>query len=109
VREVELRKYANCSLCGKPIGHTRLPVFARVTVERIGILIEPLQRAAGLTALLGGSARLAHIMGTDEEMTQSIGGVVTLSVCEACYIRQISVAELAEHQDVLAEKSHAGN
>lgn len=104
MKERELRKYADCSLCGKPIGHTRMPVFSRVTVERIGILLAPIQRQGGLTALLGGSARLAQAMGADEEMTQSIGGIVTLSICEACYLRTVSIAELAERPDVLAEK-----
>ena len=101
MKELELRKYADCSICRKPIGHTGLPLFSRVTVERIGVLFAPTRRQDGLAALLG-SPRLAQAMGADEEMTQSIGGVTTLSICEECYLRTVTVAELAERPDALA-------
>lgn len=103
MKEAELRKYATCSLCKKLIGHTGLPVFSRVTVERIGILIKPVRRQDGLAAMLQ-SAGLAAVMGADEEMTTSIGGTTTLSICEECYLAPVMVARLAELQDVLAKK-----
>lgn len=103
MKEAELRLYAKCSLCGKLIGHTGLPVFSRVTVERIGILMKTVRRQDGLAALLE-SPRLAAAMGADEDMTQSIGGTVTLSVCEQCYVAPVMVARLAELTDVLAKK-----
>lgn len=107
MKERELRLYTNCSICHKPIGHTGLPCFSRVTIERIGIRMAPVQRQTGLAMLLGGSAALAQVMGADEEMTESIGGVTTLSICEACYLQPIMPAQLAELEDVLAEPEKA--
>lgn len=103
MKEAELRLYAKCSMCNKLIGHTGLPVFSRVTVERIGILMKPVRRQDGLAAMLQ-SAGLAAVMGADEEMTTSLGGKVTLSICEHCYVNPVVVAALAEMTDVLAKK-----
>lgn len=107
MKEAELLLYAKCSLCGKPIGHTGLPMFSRVTVERIGIIMKTVRRQDGLAALLGNS-RLASVMGPDEEMTQSMGGTVTLSICEHCYLKPVIIAALAELPDVLATSITAG-
>ena len=37
MKEAELRRYATCSLCGQKIGHTGLPLFWTVTIERFGV------------------------------------------------------------------------
>ncbi|MGE4078916.1 MAG: DUF2303 family protein [Reyranella sp.] len=37
MKEGELRRFATCSMCGKPIGHTGVPLFSRVTIERFGV------------------------------------------------------------------------
>lgn len=103
MKEDELRLYAKCSLCGKPIGHTGMPIFSRVTVERIGILMHKVRRQDGLAAMLESPA-LASIMGANEDLTMSIGGAVTLSVCDRCYLDPVMVAHLAELPDVLAKK-----
>ena len=99
MKENELRLYVICSVCHQPIGHTGLPLFCKVTIERVGILAEPIRRQDGLTAVLGGNAALAQVMGTDEEMTESIA-TVTLSVCEGCYLEPTRIAALAELIDV---------
>jgi hypothetical protein len=103
VKEAELRLYAKCSMCEKPIGNTGMPVFSRVTVERIGIIMKSVRRQDGLAVMLE-SAGLAAVMGADEEMTTRIGGTVTLSICERCYLDPVMVARLAELPDVLAKK-----
>ncbi len=102
MKERELRLYASCSLCRKPIGHTGLPIFSRMTLERIGILTKPVHRQDGLAALIGNTA-IAQAMGADEEMTQSISGVITLSICEKCYLERVMIAYLAELPSVIEE------
>ncbi|MGM3021142.1 hypothetical protein ACS2UM_27240, partial [Bacillus cereus group sp. BC317] len=63
MKEAELRQHATCSLCHKPIGHTRLPLFWKVTVERFGVDLQAVQRQHGLGLMIG--APLASVMGPD--------------------------------------------
>lgn len=96
MKEAELRKHARCSLCAQPIGHSALPLFWRVTVERFGIDMNAVRRQAGLGVMLG-SATLAGVMGADEDMAQSMMAPVVLTVCEHCAVeRDLPVAALAE-------------
>lgn len=101
MKERELRLYADCSLCRKPIGHTRLPLFWRVSIERFGIDLNATGRQMGLTAMLGGSARLALAIGADEDMAKPLFDKITLSICETCAMSPIEPARLAELPDVL--------
>lgn len=99
MKEAELRKYAKCSICGRLIGHTGLPLFWTVRIERFGIDMRAVQRQDGLSAFLG-SASLAGVMGPNEDMAQRLMEPVTLSVCETCATDSACVAGLAEHQGV---------
>jgi hypothetical protein len=101
MKEAELRLYAECSICHKLIGHTGLPLFWRVTVERFGIKADPVRRQTGL-AMAMGSAELAQVMGPDEEMTMPLLEKITLSICELCGTADTMVARLVELRDVLA-------
>lgn len=97
MKEQELRKHAICSLCGKKIGESKLPLFWRVTVERFGIDMRVVDRQQGLTMMLGGHAGLAQIMGPDEEMANPLmGHPVVLIICGNCATEQRCVADLAE-------------
>ena len=84
MREKELREVADCALCGKPFGHSGMPLFWRVTVERYGVNAGAIQRQTGLTALLDGHAHLAMVMGADEEMATPFGEPIKVTVCEPC-------------------------
>lgn len=96
MKERELRKHAKCDLCGKGIGHTGLPLFWRITVERFGINMPAVQRQTGLAMMIGGP--LASIMGPDEDMAQSVMEAATLTVCESCATdKALPVAALPEH------------
>ena len=44
MKEAELRASAECSVCHKKIGHTKLPFFYRVKIERFGIKHDALMR-----------------------------------------------------------------
>lgn len=84
MKEDELRKYATCGLCQRKIGHASFPTFYRVTLERF--IIDPcaIQRQQGLTMMLGGSARLASVMGQDEDMAVPVMDKESFTVCEDC-------------------------
>lgn len=97
MKEAELRKHATCSLCTRPIGHTRLPLFWKVTIERFGIDLAAVQHQQGLGLMIG--APLAAIMGPDEEMARPVMEAKVLTVCETCACEKgLPIAALGEHQ-----------
>ncbi len=95
MKETELRKHASCSICKKPIGNSGLPLFWIMRVERLGIKLDVVKRQDELAALLGGHSGLAQIMGTDEDMTQSMDSA-ELTICETCAMKEYSLFELLE-------------
>jgi hypothetical protein len=96
MREGELRKHAVCTLCGKKVMHTGLPLFYRVTAERFGIDLQAAKRQDGLAQFLGGHVGLAQIMGPDEVMSKAVMEPAVATACEACSTEPHCVAELAE-------------
>lgn len=82
MKESELRKHATCTVCRKRIGHTGVPLFWRVTVERFGIDANAARRQQGLGLMLG--AELAMIMGPDEDMAQPMFPPAVATLCEDC-------------------------
>lgn len=86
MKENGLRKHAVCSLCHKPIGWTKIPLFWTVRIERHGIKMDAIRRQDGLTAMLGGRADIAQVMGTDEEMTMPVMDPIELTLCEMCAV-----------------------
>lgn len=95
MKEKELRDYATCGVCGQKIGHTGLPFFYRVTVERFGIDMQAVKRQSGLEMMIGSS--LAAVMGPDETLAKPIMKPVKFSVCENCSCEQVILAALAEN------------
>lgn len=98
MKENELRESANCGVCSKGFGHTGLPLFWRITIERFGIDMTAVQRQDGLAQLLGGSSQLANIMGTDADMTKPMMDPVKVTICEDCIIKPVIIAALAEKE-----------
>jgi hypothetical protein len=88
MRETELREHADCSFCGKPIGHTGLPMFWTVEIHQHGLKVDALQRQQGLTMMLGGHAGLAHVMGPDEDMTTEMMKV-EITLCQDCGVQNL--------------------
>lgn len=82
MKEKELREAAKCAVCGRPIGHTGIPMFYRVKVTRHALNIPALSRQSGLERMLR-NATLAQVMGPDEEMTEIVSEV-EFSLCECC-------------------------
>ena len=97
MKEDELRKHATCSLCSKPIGESRVPLFWRVSIERFGVRLDRIRRQDGLAAFLGGCAELAQIMGPSEDLAEPVMDKLTLTVCDTCACTASTcVAALAE-------------
>jgi len=96
MREDELRKRGTCSACGKGIGHTGLPLFWTLKIERHGVDMQALNRQQGLTMMLGGEAALARVMGPDDEMTKTVMGPVDVTLCEKCAMEPVLIMALAE-------------
>lgn len=93
MKEKELRENSICCLCNKPIGSSGLPLFWTVKVERHGIKMDVVRRQDGLTAMLGGNAMLAQVMGADENMTETMLGPINLTLCESCAMESDIVAQ----------------
>ena len=99
MKEHELRKHANCSVCGNKILASGLPLFWRVTVERFCVDLRALSRQQGLTMLLNGRAAIAAAMGPDEDMAQPAMEPTIITMCEKCAMEETCIAFLAElHQ-----------
>ena len=94
MKEKELRKIAKCALCGKKFGHTGIPMFFRVKVERYGLNASAIKRQQGLGMMIG--APLAQIMGPDEDLADSMGSN-EFTVCFDCSTdKMVCVASLEE-------------
>lgn len=97
----DMKPYLTCSQCGGPTLQP-LPIFYRVTVERIGVDANAVGRMVGLAQFLG-SDRLAEVMGPDLEVTRQLLAPVELVVCEGCayeHNRVIPIAlELGQKRD----------
>lgn len=83
-----------CALCGRGVMHNGVPLFWRVTCQRMGIDVAAVQRAAGLEMMLGGHVALARIMGPNEDIATPIGDERTIVVCESCAGEQASIYRL---------------
>lgn len=96
MKERKLREHATCSLCKQKIGHTGLPLFWIVRIERHRIDMGAVRRQTGLAMMLGNAA-IAEVMGPDEDMTTPAMEPATLTVCETCAVsRSMEVAALGE-------------
>lgn len=87
MKAAELRKHVTCALCERPIGHSGMPLFWRVRVERFGVDLQAVRRQDGLGAFLGSNA-LASVMGPDEDLAAPVMEPVLLTVCEPCALEQ---------------------
>lgn len=96
MKQAELMQHATCTLCRQKIGHTGLPLFWTVRIERFGIDVHAVRRQDGLAALIGHPG-IAAAMGPDETMAKPMMDPVTLTVCETCAIHGPPIAWLAEH------------
>lgn len=96
MKERELREAATCLQCGEKIGACGSPFFYRLTIERYGVKMDSIQRQTGLAQFLG-NARIAQVMGADEDMATPVMQPITVTICDKCALPpNICVAEMAE-------------
>lgn len=81
MKEDELRKVAECSVCGKKIGECGVPIFYRVRIQQYVVDLAAVQRQAGLGAML--NPQLAMVMGADEDMAKMMDECER-TVCNEC-------------------------
>lgn len=76
--------------------HTGLPIFYRVTVERMAVDLKAVQQRAGLEMYFGGSAALADVFAPTTEIANPLFQAATILVCDRCAIDPLCVAALDE-------------
>ena len=84
MKERELRAAATCGFCREKIGHSGMPTFYRVRIERYFVNLGAVQRQTGLSMMLCDHAGLAAVMGADEEMATPVMDPLEFTVCETC-------------------------
>ncbi len=62
-RNMKHKDFKPCHLCKKGVMHVGHPLFLRISVDRLGIDANAVQRAHGMELLMGGNARIANVMG----------------------------------------------
>lgn len=88
MKEEEIRKAADCYLCGNKIGKTG--IFYKVKIEEYLIDIAACNRQQGLTMMLGGSAALASVMGPNEDLANKTKEK-TIYLCGICGNENVGV------------------
>jgi hypothetical protein len=83
-----------CALCKQGVMHAGVPLFWRVSLQRMGVDMAAVRREAGLEMMLGGHVALARIMGPNEDIAAPIGESVEIVVCETCAAEQTSIYRL---------------
>jgi hypothetical protein len=82
MKEDELRKSAKCAACKKPFGASGAPFFYRVKIDQHIVDMAAVRRQSGLAMMLG-SAPLAGVMGSNEDMTKVVNSV-EMTLCADC-------------------------
>ena len=85
-----------CAKCGKGVMHTGLPLFWRVTIERMAVDVGAARRQHGLEMMLGGNALIAFHMGPQEDIAKPLFDANTVLLCETCASDMVCIAALDE-------------
>lgn len=86
-----------CALCGKGVMHTGIPLFYRVTIQRMGIDMPEVQRSHGMEQFFGGA--LAAWVFHDPDIAKPITEQQTVLICESCSTVPHMLAQLPEAAD----------
>lgn len=96
LKEAELRTLSTCAWCHKKLGETGSPIFFKLTLESHVLNLPAVGRQQGLGMLLGGSGRLAQVMGPDEDMTVTMDPPKTVMICQRCSVLSYPLVALLE-------------
>lgn len=92
MKQGEIKK---CVFCKKGMMHDGHFSFYRLTLDRLVVNTGAVQRQHGLEMILGNAA-IAHVMGTNEDIAQSIGDKIDVLICEDCAIKPERIASIYE-------------
>lgn len=100
-RAMKQQEFTKCLLCGEGMAHhLGALAFYRVRLERIGINYQAVRQQQGLEQFFGGggaAARLAQVMGPDDDIGIPLGEPDIGLVCDHCAIEHpVRIAQLAE-------------
>ena len=90
-----------CSLCGKGVMHTGLPLFYRIKVERMGIDMREVQKLSGMEKFMDGQVALARVF-YDPDIAQPLSDAAQSLICEKCAVEPQYLAFLLEAGEVPA-------
>lgn len=82
-----------CALCGEGVMRRGLPIFWRVTCERMVVDLAAVARVQGMETMMQGHVALARAF-ADPDIAAPLGDARTVVVCEACAGRETSVYRL---------------
>ena len=83
-RAIKQTGFTKCVCCDKGVAHSGAPIFYRITLEMFGIDGQAVRRQTGLEQVLGGHARLAQVMGPDDDIGIPVGDAMVGLVCQQC-------------------------
>lgn len=93
-----------CAACGKGVMHLGMPVFWRVTVERMGIDLQAARQTSAMEMFFGGQVAIARAF-QDPDIAKPIVPGDTFLVCEACALEPHRLAVLADSAQRHADSS----
>lgn len=86
-------EFTKCALCGEGIMRGGLPLFWRVTCERMGLDLAAVAQVSGMETMMLGHVALARVF-ADPDIAVPLGVPRTVLVCEACAGTATSVYQL---------------
>lgn len=96
-RAMKQPEFTKCLGCGRGVMASGSIAFYRITIERLGVNMPAVKRQAGLEDFLGGQARIAFVMGEQEDIGLPIGDAQRGLICDDCAIKHVScIAQLSE-------------
>lgn len=81
MKEKKLRECATCDFCHNKIGHSNVPMFFRLRVQRYTLNGAACQEQQGLGLMIG--AQLAQVMGPDRDLAEKTDEK-EFTVCYSC-------------------------
>lgn len=81
MKQTEVKK---CAICEKGVMHNNCPTFYTVKMQRHMLDLMVCQRQTGLEMQLGGSAQLANVMGSNEDLSHPVSKEIDVWICQDC-------------------------
>lgn len=82
-KKMKVGDFRPCARCGKGMMHTGLPLFYRVTIQRMAIDMREVHRADGMEKFFAGHVGIARVF-HDPDIGIPFAESVTVLVCETC-------------------------